>query len=51
MPVIVVALKKALLRFPGGPVVKDPPCKAGDTGSILGAGRSHVCRGNHGLTP
>ena len=28
--------------FLGGPVVKDPPCSAGDTGSIPGLGRSHV---------
>ena len=33
---------KALLKktsswdFPGGPVVKNPPCNAGDTGSIPG---------------
>ena len=26
---------------PGGPVVKNPPCNAGDTGSIPGSGRSH----------
>ena len=25
-------------EFPGGPVVKNPPCNAGDTGSILGWG-------------
>ena len=24
--------------FPGGPVVKNPPCNAGDTGSIPGQG-------------
>ena len=24
--------------FPGGPVVKNPPCNAGDVGSILGQG-------------
>ena len=24
--------------FPGGPVVKNPPCSAGDTGSIPGQG-------------
>ena len=28
--------------FPGGPVVKNPPTDAGDTGSIPGLGRSHV---------
>jgi len=29
-------------EFPGGPVVKNLPCNAGDTGSIPAAGRSHV---------
>ena len=28
--------------FPGGPVVKNPPANAGDTGSIPGPGGSHV---------
>ena len=28
--------------FPGGPVVKNPPAKAGDTGSIPGPRRSHM---------
>ena len=27
---------------PGGPVVKNLPANIGDTGSIAGAGRSHV---------
>ena len=27
--------------FPGGPVVKNPPCNAMDTGLIPGPGRSH----------
>ena len=30
--------------FPGGPVVKNPPCNARDTGSIPGLGRSHMLR-------
>ena len=30
--------------FPGGPVVKSPPATAGDTGSIIGGGRSTGCR-------
>ena len=34
--------KKWELDFPGGPVVKNPPADAGDTGLILGPGRSHV---------
>ena len=32
--------------FPGGPVVKNPPAKAGDTGSICGPGRSHLPQSN-----
>ena len=28
------------LDFPGGSVVKNPPASAGDTGLILGSGRS-----------
>ena len=31
-------LKERSRDFPGGPVVKSPPCNAGDTGSILGQG-------------
>ena len=30
------------LDFPGGPVVKNPPANAGDTGLISGPGRSHM---------
>ena len=33
-------------EFPGGPVVKNPPASAEDTGSIPGPGRSHVLWGN-----
>ena len=32
--------------FPGGPVVKNPPANAGDTGSIPGPGRSHIPQGS-----
>ena len=32
--------------FPGGTVVKNPPAKAGDTGSSPGPGRSHMLRSN-----
>ena len=28
--------------FPGGPVFKNPPANAGDTGSSPGPGRSHM---------
>ena len=34
------------LGFPGGAVVKNPPAKAGDTGSCPGPGRSHMPRSN-----
>ena len=39
-------LLKLLLDFPGGPVVKNPPADAGDTGSIADPGRSHMPWGN-----
>ena len=32
--------------FPDGPVVKNPPVSAGDTGLIPGPGRSHMPLGN-----
>ena len=35
-------LKKFLLGFPGGAVVKNLPANAGDTGSSPGPGRSHM---------
>ena len=35
-----------LWGFPGGPVVKNMPVSAGDTGSIPGPGRFHVPRGS-----
>ena len=35
---------KHLLNVPDGAVVNNLPCKAGDTGSVLGLGRSHVPR-------
>ena len=31
-----------MLDFPGGPVAKNSPATAGDTGSIPGLGRSHM---------
>ena len=34
--------KKICGVFPGGSVVKNPPIKAGDMGSILDPGRSHM---------
>ena len=32
--------------FPSGPVVKNPPANAGDTGSSPGPGRSHMLQSN-----
>ena len=32
--------------YAGGPVVKNPPANAEDTGSISGPGRFHVPHGN-----
>ena len=37
--------------FPGGPVVKNPPPNAGETGSIPDWGRSHVPRGSWARAP
>ena len=37
--------------FPGGPVVKNPPCNAGDTGLIPGPGRSHMLQSNYAQEP
>ena len=31
--------------FPGGPVLKNLPANAGDTGLIPGLGKSHILRG------
>ena len=42
----VSVLKKSLQDFPGGPVVKNLPANAGDTGSIPGLGRSHMLQSN-----
>ena len=33
-------------EFPGGAVDKNPPANAGDMGSILGPGRSHMPQSN-----
>lgn len=30
------------MDFPGGPGVRNPPCNAGDAGSIPGPGGSHI---------
>ena len=41
-----INFKINLQGFPGGAVVKNPPAKAGDTGSSPGPGRSHTPRSN-----
>ena len=44
---ILAATEKFTLRdLPGGPVVKNLPANAGDTGLTPGPGRSHMPRGN-----
>ena len=40
--IFTLLLKHTIWGFPSGPVVKNPPCNARDTGSIPGLGRSHV---------
>ena len=44
-------IKKELQSFPGGTVVKNPPATAGDMGSSLGPGRSHMPRSNEAHAP
>ena len=39
------------LDFPGGPVVKNPPARAADTGSIPGPGRFHMLWSNYTCVP
>lgn len=43
--------KNCMLGFPGGPIVKDLPCNAGDTRSIAGPGRSHMPQSNSARVP
>ena len=42
-----ICRKKVLENFPGGPIVKNLPSNAGDTGSIPGPGRFHMLQGNY----
>ena len=42
----VAANNSSIRDFLGGPVLKNPPVNAGDTGSIPGLGRSHMPRSN-----
>ena len=39
-------LKRQIGGFPNGPVIKNLPCNAGDTSSILGLGRSDMLQSN-----
>ena len=43
--------KNVLEDIAGGPVVKNPPANAGDTGSIPGLGRSYMLRSNQAHAP
>ena len=40
------SIKILVEDFPGGPVVKNLPTNAGDSGSVSGPGRFHVLQGN-----
>ena len=42
---------KGTSGLPGGAVVKNPPANAGDTGSSLGLGRSHMPQSNYASVP
>ena len=44
-------LKNKGKGFPGGSVVKNPPASAGDMGSILDPGRSHMLQSNQAGVP
>ena len=46
-----IASKVPRMDFPGGPVVKNPPTNAEDTGSIPGPGRSHTLWSNKAREP
>ena len=43
--------EKSSLDFPGGPVIKTLPAKAGDMGSIPGLGRFHIPWGSEACEP
>ena len=43
--------RKTYWNFPGGPLVKNLPANAGDTGSIPGLGRSHMPRSHKAHAP
>ena len=43
--------KVDILVFLGGPVVKNLPANAGDTGSVLDPGRSHMSQSSYARVP
>ena len=43
--------RKNVQDFPGGPVKKNPPARAGDTGLIPGPGRFHMPWSNEAWKP
>ena len=47
----IVAFKNRMRDFPGGPVVKNLPANAGDTGLSPGPGRSHMPQSNQARAP
>ena len=44
-------LRKHTWDFPGGPMVKNPPANAGDTGSVPDQGRFHMLQSNSACAP
>ena len=49
---MILGIKEHYLGFPGGAVVKNLPANAGDMGSSLGPGRSHIPpRSNYAHAP
>jgi len=46
-----IILLKINRGFIGGPVVKNPPCNAWNTGSYPGPGGSHIPQGNEACAP
>ena len=49
-PLLSLVSEEKARDFPGGPVVKNPPCNAGDSGSILGRG-TKIPRAAEQLSP
>ena len=43
--------RKQLQGFPGGSVIKNPPAKAGDLGSISDPGRFYMLQSNSAHVP